>query len=78
MRARGLTLVEVVVAVAILAALGLMTLQIYQVGLDAQRHSDVHELAYRNAMLGMEKVAGFVRGARVQLDEADGADPEVV
>lgn len=78
MRRSGLTLVEVLVSMAILGVLSALVIQVTVSSANARRHSDVHEIAYRNTMLGLEHLARYLRGARVQLSEGDGAVAELV
>ncbi|MGE0488704.1 MAG: type II secretion system protein [Vulcanimicrobiota bacterium] len=77
MRRQGLSLVEVLVAAGVMALLAVFTVQAYMVSVDARRHSDVNELAQRNAMLGIEHLARLLRGAHVNLAESDGLVTEL-
>lgn len=77
MNRRGLSLVEVLVAAGVMALLAVFTVQAYMVSVEARRHSDVNELAQRNAMLGIEHLARLLRGAHVDLAASDGVVNEL-
>ena len=71
-RRRGLTLVEVVVSAAILALLGVLVTRAYSVSATLNRRSDINELAYREANIGMAKLTNLLKGSDTDLKVGDG------
>lgn len=59
----GLTLVEVLISGALLAALSLVMLAIYQVGLGNSAKMDVNSQAYRSMVIALERIRLELRGA---------------
>lgn len=69
---------EVLISAAVLGLLTTMVVLTMVSSTQAARQSDVHEVAYRNAMLGLEQVNILLRGAKVQLTEGDGESNQLV
>lgn len=64
-RRSGLSLVEVMVAGAILALITTLTLVAYQLNYRATAKQDVHSQAYRSAMLSLAHLRRLLRGAQL-------------
>ena len=69
---RGLTLIEVVVSAAILAILGMLVTRAYSLSATLTRRSDINELAYREANIGMAKLTNLLKGSTTDLKVSDG------
>lgn len=78
MRSRGSSLVELLVAMTVLALMGAAVLWIYRVGISAQRKGDAHSDAYRQVMIAGRHIHEQLRCCQLQQPSAPGAPQATV